>query len=359
MKNFWIGLLFALILIFNYQLTPSILEDTQHISAIGYDHAGDHRVKATAAVPFYPAGENVNPINVSYTVEGHTSKSVRQLFQTEAQKEIEAGRINSVVINRKLAKEGILHIVDSFSRDPFIGRDVHLAIIKDTSEEILKYKYPNAVLSSRYLDDLLDQGLQDIIPKTNLHSFLSQYDGMGQDPFLPLLDLREEHIHFEGLALFKNDQYVDSISYKESYLFKLLYEKSREGLYNIRMDDGSYLTIENVRTKVKYNVHGTKKQPKVEIRLSLLGEIKDASGKSLHQKERMKKVEEQWRKETKKNAEKLVQKFQELKIDPLGIGEKVRSRQRQFRMAEWESLYPTVPISISVKVRTIDTGIVE
>lgn len=359
MKKILIWSVFALILIMNYQLQPTVLEDTRHISAIGYDTEEDHLVKATAAVPFFPPGENAKPINVTFTATGHTSKSVQQLFQTKSQKQLSLGRLNDVLYSKDTAKKGLFPFIHPFSRAPSIGRDIHLAVVDGKTEDMLKQKYPNTLLTSQYVTDLLDQGLKDIIPKTNLHSFLAQYYGNGQDPFLPLLKLQKQNIKLKGLALFKEDRYISSLSYEDSYLFKLLYENSRYGLYNIQLKDGTYVTIENVRSKVKYHIDGTKENPTIKIDLSLLGQINDASGITIQNMKKTKDIEKQWQQDMKQKTEKVVNHLQELQVDSLGIGERVRSKHRHFNMETWKQSYPTVPIKINVQVKTMDTGIVE
>ncbi|WP_100401995.1 Ger(x)C family spore germination protein [Bacillus sp. FJAT-42315] len=354
---FWSALI--LILVTNYKLVPMILEDTLHISAVGYDLAEDDQLKATASVPFFPPGEDVTPMDVTFTTSGNTSSNVKQLFQTEAQKPLSAGRLNDILYSKDLAKKGIFHLVKPFSRDPNIGRGIHLAIVTSSTEELLTFKFPNAVLTSRYLSDLMDHGLKDIIPVTNLHSFLSQYYGEGQDPFLPLLNLRKKHIQLKGLALFKDDRYVGSLSYKDSYLFKLLYEKSSNGTYNVKLDSGKYMAIENVSSKVKYHITGTKEEPKITIEISLLGQIIDASGISLKKPNDVKNLEDQWTEKVTQQSEDVVKKLQKLQIDPLGIGEKVRSKHRNFNMKQWHEQYPETPINVKINVEIMDTGIVE
>ncbi|WP_203363134.1 Ger(x)C family spore germination protein [Bacillus sp. REN10] len=356
-KIFWIVLTFLLLT--NYQLEPTILEDTQHISAAGYDSAGKDRIKATAAAPFFPPGQDVTPKDVTFTAEGHARASMKQLFQREAQKPLSTGRLNNVLYSKDLAQQGIFHLVKPYSRDPNIGRGMHLAIVDGSTEKLLKSKFPSTVLTSRYLAELLDQGIKNIIPETNLHSFLAQYYGEGQDPFLPLLQLKKKHIRLKGLALFKDARYVGSLSYKESYLFKILYEKSRDGNYDIKLNSGHYVVIKNVRSKVKYRISGPKENPNIKIEVSMLGEIIDASGLSLKNPKTVQNIEKQWMQKENKRAKKIIKKFQNLHIDPLGISEKVRSKYRNFDMDKWKNHYPSASINVQIKVKTMDTGIIE
>ncbi|KIL79489.1 Ger(x)C family spore germination protein [Bacillus badius] len=358
MRTFLIWVTIAIILVLNYNIERYVLEDIQIITAIGYDYMEDDTMRGTVAAPFYPQGQDVKPINASFTASGHTIHSIRQQFQREAQRKLASGRLQSILVNKDLAERGVKKVVDSFGRTTFIGRDTKLAVVDGSTKKLLTSNYPNAQNLSRYLSDLLEESIVRMAPNTGLHSFLSQMEGFGQDPFLPLLKREHDHIHYVGLALFKDEKYVDSLSFREGYIFKMLYENFKYGIYEIKYKD-TYISIENLRSKVKYNISGSSTRPVVTIHVSLEGKVQDAYGVPLHTQKRIRKVEVEWEKETLEKAEKLVRKLQDIGTDSLGIGEKVRSHFRHFNKSSWESLYPDVQVRIKIKTNIINTGIVE
>lgn len=233
-----------------------------------------------------------------------------------------------------------------------------LAVVDGSTEKLLTADYPNAQSLSRYLSDLLEDSIIKMAPTTELHTFLAQLAGFGQDPFLPIIKKEHEHIRYMGVALFKDDKYVGELPFKDSYIFKMLHESFRHGVYEIKYKE-TYITIENLRSKVKYSISGSKKSPVVTISVSLKGKVQDASGLSLHTAKKVQNVEEEWKRETKKRAEKVVKKLQELNTDSLGIGERVRSHFRHFDKSSWEDRYPDIPIYIKVETEITNTGITE
>jgi spore germination protein len=62
----------------------------------------------------------------------------------------------------------------------------------------------------------------------------------------------------------------------------------------------------------------------------------------------VKKIEE---KELEKEGMRLVQKFKKLNIDPLGIGEHVRSRTREFNHKEWNDRYQDLDVKVKYHVQ--------
>lgn len=146
------------------------------------------------------------------------------------------------------------------------------------------------------------------------------------------------------------------MSNKESYLFKLLYEKTKTGTDQFSLKNKKYIAIQNIRSKVKYKVSGSQDDPRVDVHVSFLGEVKDAPSISVG-KGTLKEMEQAWSKGATVRATKMMNKFQELEVDPLGITEKARSHFRNFDKKAWDQRYPTVPIKFHMKIRITNTGI--
>ncbi|HEY9577641.1 MAG TPA: Ger(x)C family spore germination C-terminal domain-containing protein, partial [Pseudobacillus sp.] len=177
-------------------------------------------------------------------------------------------------------------------------------------------------------------------------------------PFLPIIKQAHDHIRYMGLALFKDEKYVGRLSFRDGYIFKMLHENFERGIYEIEYK-GAYIAIENLHSKVKYKVSGTKEKPIVSIHVSLKGKVQEGYGMTLHTEEKVRMVEKEWAKETTKRATKVINKLQKLQSDSLGIGEKVASHFRRFDQSSWKELYPDTPIHVKIETNIINTGIVE
>lgn len=188
MKKYLFWCIFMLILLLYNSIETKILEDIQHVSAIGYDYVDEHRMKGTAAAPFYPAGIDVQPLDAFFTAVGHTFLDILQKQQLESQRKLVTGRLQNFLISKELAKHGVAELTDPLGRSTDIGRDVYMAVVDGSVEDLLTFKYPNAPTSAEYLSDFMERNLKDMIPKPTVHVFLDQYNGFVQDPFLPIIE---------------------------------------------------------------------------------------------------------------------------------------------------------------------------
>ncbi|MBR8644740.1 hypothetical protein KEH51_10735 [[Brevibacterium] frigoritolerans] len=91
------------------------------------------------------------------------------------------------MISKELAKHGVAELTDPLGRSTNIGRDVYMAVVDGSVEDLLTFEYPNAPTSAEYLSDFMERNLKDIIPQPTVHAFLDQYEGFDQDPFLPII----------------------------------------------------------------------------------------------------------------------------------------------------------------------------
>ena len=301
---------------------------------------------------------DIKPVNAFFTAVGHNIISILQQQQIQAQKKLATGRLQSVLISKELAKHGIEEIADPISRSTKIGRDVYMALVDGSTEELLTFKYPNTPTSAQYLSDFMQRTMKDVIPNPTAHHFLAQYYGTYQDVFLPIIEKKKDHIRYKGLALFKDNKYVGALSTKDSYLFNNLYNETKGGTEELRLKDKTYVTLEKIRSKVKYKVSGNQDNLRVSIHVSMVGQVRDAPGLSI-KGNTIKEMEQKYSKESTKRAEKMMKKLQELNVDPLAIGERVRSHFRNFNEKAWKDHYPTVPVEFDMKVRIVNTGIME
>jgi len=60
MKKVLFWTIFVVVIVFSQSIDPSILEDTQLITALGLDYVDEQMVKGTA--PLYPPGQDPKPI---------------------------------------------------------------------------------------------------------------------------------------------------------------------------------------------------------------------------------------------------------------------------------------------------------
>jgi spore germination protein len=338
---------------------PRVLEDIQLITAIGYDYAGKDKVKGIANIPITPLAEDTPPKNEVISAVGHTSKNIRQILQAKSPRPLLSGRTEVVLFNKKVAQQGVIEIIDGLERDPSIGRDIYLGVVNGNVESLLNEKYSISETSSKYISELLKQNMDQNIPETNFHHFLYHYYGKGMDPYMPILQKKGKFINLEGLALFKDNKFIDSISLKQSFIMKILNEGFRDGTYETKLPNGKFVTVQNMASKIKYSILENNKNFIINIYIRINGNVNEAQHISTMEDNIINGVENHLSTSMTKEGNELLKYFQKLQIDPLGLGNKASNQIRHLDIKEWEDKYPQIPIHVNIKVKISNTGIID
>ena len=74
-----------------------------------------------------------------------------------------------VLFGKAFGENGLGDVINNLQRDPNIGRDVQLALVDGSTEELLKHVKTNGSL---YLSELLEQNIKRDNPRTALNIFI-------------------------------------------------------------------------------------------------------------------------------------------------------------------------------------------
>jgi spore germination protein len=162
-------------------------------------------------------------------------------------------------------------------------------------------------------------------------------------------------VEVSGIALFDKDKLVGKLDFSEFFVFTVLAETSKNGSYKVRNDT----FVRNLGSKRKFQVSNNKSNPKITINVQIDGIIRQHAGEKLQQKKLYEKIEKQMEQDIKEEAEKMIKKLQVLKVDPLGLGEQVRSRTRNWDEKKWNDMYPTINVKVKVDVKITESGVFE
>lgn len=350
----------CLILIANFLLAgcvkQNILDDVQAVTALGFDLEKDKRIKVTAVVPIYQPDKIIK--NDVYTGVSTLSKQVRDLLNARSPLPFVSGKIEVVLYSKELAEKGVAPYLDTLTRDPSIGTNVYLAVVDGVTQPILEKQigdHDNGV----YLSNLIEHNIKSgIMPKTNLHLFMYAFYSEGQDPFIPELKPVGQRVGIDGIALFKDDKMVGRLAREDLFIFKsILLKKASDGSLLIKVGENDYASIYNVNSVRAYKVDGWEGM-KLTIQLKMNANILEYSGEVLND-EVTNDIEKEMEEQVKKRAEELVAAFQELEVDPLGLGDYMRSKDRSWDKSEWADRYPHMEITFDVGVDITETGVTE
>ncbi|MCZ0755483.1 Ger(x)C family spore germination protein [Anoxybacillus sp. J5B_2022] len=337
-----------------------IVDQVQIIHAMGYDWRNG-MYTGTAIYPTFKQGPMTKPDVL--TTESSTTYDLIPRLSSKSALPIEEGKMRLVLFGKSFAKKGISEIVHSLARNNKVGSHLQLAVAKGDAEELLRITAKMTLSDMLYLSNLVEQNIREMnLPNTNLHIFLYNYFGKGRDPFLPYFEKKGNFVKLEGLALFKDDHYVGRIDLRQSFLVKMLLDETKNGVYQMpiaKQKQKGRVLLENLYATSKYSLKKGK-EPVVDIRIHIRAVIRDYPiWLDLPNQQAFALVRKQMEKHLKKDISSLLLYFQKKEIDPLGIGDFVRSHTRHWNEKVFYEQYRQLTIRPHVKIDIVQTGIGE
>jgi spore germination protein len=332
-----------------------IIDDVNIEMGVGYDLKEDDKLEGTIMVPIFNPDKKIG--NFTFSATATTSRDLIQEVQRKSAQPLVTGSLEIAVFGEKLAKKGIIELIDAFERDPSIGARIFLAVADDNAKDILSGTYGNRG-NAIHLSQLIEHNTKTRnLPMTNMHLYLFDFYQKGSDPYLPILKKVEpEIIDIVGIALFKDDKMVDSIPPEKMFYFKLLTDKFSEGSFKIDVDK-EQAAIRNLDSKNKFKL--IKRDPyTIEVKIKIEGIIREYTGQVMTPAI-IKKLEKEVEDKVNEETTKMIASFQEQGIDPIGFGHFIKSKTRDFDFKKWEDNYKNMIVHVKTDAVITEVGIVE
>ncbi|WMX58778.1 Ger(x)C family spore germination protein [Peribacillus sp. R9-11] len=337
-----------------------IIDEVQIIESLGYDMEENKEVKGTV---IYPTFEEKGKASLKdYTTMSDSYEDILPRMNAKSPYPIEIGKLDFVLFGKEFAKQGIDGVITNFSRDPFTGSRMQMGIAEFTAAKIL-LSSKNANLSF-HLSNKINHNIESgNLPKMNLHVFTTNLYDEGKDPFLPYLILEEGQIKIDGLALLKKDKYINHINLSQSFIVKALIDGFQNGQYKTEITQNQkkgFILLKNLDAKAKYRVGKSESIPSIFIDLTINAEIaKSPSWYDLDTNKNLLKLEQILNENFNEEVQRLISLLQGYKVDPLGLGDKVRAASRNWDYQHFKDVYPDLKTTVHTNVKILNTGIEE
>ncbi len=354
-----------------------ILDETGLSTITGYDLTKDRYIRSTTLIPVInpEAGEK---IQVASAV-GLTSKGVRDQINLQVDKRVMSGQLRVVLYNEKLAKKGIISIVDTMYRDPSIASRLYLCVTKDETYKIITYPFKEEGNLGMFVYRMIDQNVNgERIPSPTIHEFLRAYYSEGSDPYLPYIEQKGDELYIRGLALFNKDRYIGWVDTKDAFLIKLIKDMFKAGSYEATIPRSAVglpakkneevggntvnIVFDTIRSQSKVEVT-QQHPPRFNVTIDLKTRVYEVSEQiSLEEKEALAKVQTALEKEIEKRAQQMVKKLQKMDVDPIGFGDYYRASSldgSKLTHKEWHKIYKEATFQFHVKADLIRSGIMD
>ncbi len=348
-------ILICLSLLLSGCVDKEIIDDINIEVGVGYDLAEDEKDKFRGTVLFQEFQPDQSVINRTFSGSGKLRQDIRLDVSKQTSEPVVTGGLKLAVFGPEISKKGIFDLIDSFQRDASVGARVFVATAEGKAEDLLKGEYGTRG-NATYIYNLIQHNIEHRdIPITNLHILSRDYYQDGKDPFLPRLKKTgNDKVELVGISLFRKDKEVDILPRKDMFFFKLLVDKYSEGNFDVKLKKGESAAVKSIKSKNKIKMtdnHAT-------ITINVEGIIREFTGDILTP-QIIEEVERHLEKKIEKDCLKLLKQFQNLGIDPVGLGHKKKNQNRNFDFKKWEDDYKMLGFDVICNVLIEETGVLE
>ncbi|WEK54147.1 MAG: Ger(x)C family spore germination protein [Candidatus Cohnella colombiensis] len=327
------------------------------VTAIGIDKAEDSGivVHALIAIPgrfsaLSPGagGSDKQSPNYILSKEGSDVAEALSKMKRETARDLDFGHTRILLFSDELAKQGIEQYLDLFMRREEFQNNAWIAIGKGSTKDILQAKPEVPQSVNDYWVDVFSQAgseSMEILP-IYLYQFNSYIQEPGKTPFAMEITMQEggNQLRLADLGLFRKGKMVGTLTPVETAYLQLI-SGNRLRSSSLTIDKRNYTTLK-YHSKKKITGEGIKLDMSFQLELDENPSSKFVSLAEMH------KLEAEIADQIESNVIGLIKKLQELKLDPVGFGEKYRIKHGgELQEEEWlERIFPEMSLQIKVTV---------
>lgn len=307
------------------------LEDLGMIGVMGFDYMSPNQTKVVVSLP-QPSQEAKEITQVYKTIADLPSEALMAL-SVKSEKSMSLAQLRVVLFNETYARKvGIRKVVENFYRNPSVGDNVFIAIVKGSVEDLMMAKYENKPEFNKFLNDLLHPRRE-----TAFHSFINIHETMYRlkagtsDIDMPYLEKQQGDIQITKVALFAEDKMIGFLSQREGKIVQALRERSQlpDMDFSVPEEGNSRvkIVVNFVSSSAKNKVRGDLDAPLIQINLTIRNRILAYSGqRNLEKPDEWVALEKGLEHEMNREAMKLLRKLQKIGVEPCNLTEHVRAR---------------------------------
>lgn len=226
------------------------------------------------------------PNYVMFTAYGNTMQEALRNMVKESSNRLYITHLQVLLIDEKLAREGIDDIIDFFLRDTEARKQFLTLIAKDDIGEILNTKTFLKVINGNGIKETLLTNYKYLggTERITFEELINEYINPYNDIILPSIEIvKEKNIDDEdkttkrlvltNSAIFKENKLVEFINDQDSININVIKNNIFNTIYTIKAD--GYSTVEVIRSKNNININ--KNNITLNIKLSV--ELSDINQK--------------------------------------------------------------------------------
>jgi spore germination protein len=345
-----------------------VFEEVGFLLSFAMEEADDGNLLITCAYPVI-GGTEMGAVDIIST-KATIIRGGRSNFRRMAPKQIEGGKIQTVLISDSLAKNGIHDLLELFQRDVTLPAVAFIAIVEGSPHEFLTKaeKFKTKPRVSFYLYSLLEDNVKTSnIPNTKVFDFDINFFAPGLDPIVPMVKVENDLIKITGCALFSGDRMTGKLENKETNILigmmgqlkhtDFIFEGSE---FSDKDGDKSGVAVTLLKPKIKINIDFNEEGiPIIEINMKYKCNIDEFEWDDTMDAKVQKDLEKKFGEQLGSMSEDVMKKLQEANCDPIGIGDLVRAKHYDYwKSIDWTEMYQAANIKVNVEAEVGNVGVI-
>lgn len=354
------------------------LEDMAMIGVIGFDYTGDQDVKVIVSIPV-PSSRD-KEMTQTYTTNASVTSEAMLMLSTMAERTMSLSQLRVILFSEEYARKvGLSKVLLDLYRNPIVGENVFVAIVKGRAEDVIRGEYKHKPELNTYLSNLLRPRLETAFSSfASIKDFVYMMTNEVCDPNLPYLVKRGEDVEVLKVALFRGDKMVDYMSQREGKLVQAIVGRSRlprmgfsfpkeerkgEKTGKVTAEENAeqkeeQIVLDFVWAKGRIRSNGSQTKPVIQIRLEMRASLVGYTGtKDLEKKGQFEALKTQLEAQIKKEATLMLEQLQKATIDPAQLEESLRQKYH----GDWSrtvglKLYQKAEFDVQVSMEIIGFG---
>lgn len=328
------------------------------IHVFGFDQAENGDLIGTALSPDYTADKAGSEI-LLIEEEAPTTVLLVSKMAAKTSTPLELAKISALVFGKEFAEEGIGYAIDRILLTPQLATNRQIAVASKSAKETLKSfkKEKELTLAERIEHNIEAQGL----PEMNMHTFLNHFYGEGMDAYVPILTIDDgKPLKVDGIGVFKDDKLKLHLNPEQTVIFSFLKDNKTFLTYQIELEGKhnkkGIIVARVFQSKQKWKWDRKKEALSLRLKLQLsLTQLPERF--DIDKMKDLKEVKKLVAANIEKEINDLLALFKEKEVDPIGIGNIVRTKDRSWNEESFYEKYPSLPIDVNVELEIIHTGL--
>lgn len=289
-----------------------------------------------------------------------------EALSVQTDRKIYMGHNQIIVVSKQVAENGLIDIIDFFTRDPENRYTVNIYVAENDAKQILDINGAHELLPAIYLPGILnaqlDYGESGL---ASMFSFVTDFLSKTNAPFLPIINPVEDgsedpRASLSGTAVFRDDKMVTTLDFFETELLLLANNRGNDMVMQLENEEG-YLTITVMSSQSNMKaVYNGDTLEKMVLSIEIDAEISESSMSFdiLKESDRQ-KINDMITKKLKDGYSGLISHTQEFGTDVIGFGDllyRFHYHKAEAMFTDWNETYKTLPIEVNITVDTTSSG---